>query len=95
LGCGNNQLTSLDVSKNFALTSLSCGDNQLTSLDVSSNRFTYLDCSNNQLTTLKLQQKINIFRVVDKLHCINLDILHCSGNKFDCEALKRKYGIRN
>ena len=35
LYCGSNQLISLDVSKNTALTYLSCNGNQLTSLDVS------------------------------------------------------------
>ena len=35
LGCGENKLTSLDVSKNTALKALNCGSNQLTTLDVS------------------------------------------------------------
>ena len=63
LWCYNNQLTSLDVSKNTALTDLSCSNNQLTSLDVSKNQLTSLDvskntaltelnCSGNQLTSL-------------------------------------------
>ena len=57
LRCDNNQLTSLDVSKNTALTSLNCGNNQLTSLDVSKNTaLTYLDCWNNQLTSLDLSK---------------------------------------
>ena len=37
LYCNNNQLTSLDVTKNTALTSLSCSGNQLSSLDVTKN----------------------------------------------------------
>ena len=37
LMCYSNQLTSLDVSKNTALKSLSVTDNQLTSLDVTNN----------------------------------------------------------
>ncbi|MEA4923553.1 MAG: InlB B-repeat-containing protein [Eubacteriaceae bacterium] len=53
LECYNNQLTSLDVSKNTALTVLKCGKNQLTSLDVSSNTvLETLSCYNNQLTNL-------------------------------------------
>ena len=56
-----HQLTSLDVSKNSALTDLSCWENQLTSLDVSKNTA--------------------------------LTWLSCVGNKFDCDALKSKYGI--
>ena len=47
------QLTSLDVSKNTALTFLRCSGNQLTSLDVSKNTaLTYLWCYENQLTNL-------------------------------------------
>ena len=53
LYCYNNQLTTLDVSNNKALTFLSCYNNQLTTLDVSNNKaLTYLFCGNNQLTTL-------------------------------------------
>ena len=37
LDCSTNQLTSLDVSNNTALTSLWCSGNPLTSLDVSNN----------------------------------------------------------
>ena len=37
LDCADDQLTSLDVSKNMALTTLYCGNNKLTSLDVSTN----------------------------------------------------------
>ena len=51
--CYNNQLTSLDVSHNTALTQLACSNNQLTSLDVSHNTaLTWLWCYNNQLTSL-------------------------------------------
>ena len=53
LYCNNNQLTSLDVTKNTALTELHCGYNQLTSLDVTKNTaLTSLDCRGNQLSSL-------------------------------------------
>ena len=53
LYCDFNQLTSLDVSNNFALTALFCANNQLTSLDVSNNTdLTELGCFDNQLTSL-------------------------------------------
>jgi len=46
LDCSTNQLTSLDVSNNTALTSLWCAENQLTSLDVSHNTaLAGLNCS--------------------------------------------------
>ena len=57
LNCSNNQLTSLDVSKNTALKTLNCYDNQLTSLDVSKNTaLTSLDCNNNKLTSLDVSK---------------------------------------
>ena len=57
LNCRNNQLTSLDVSKNTALTSLGCESNQLTSLDVSKNiALTDLFCYDNQLTSLDVSK---------------------------------------
>ena len=55
LACGENQLTSLDLSNNTALTELYCPVNQLTSLDLSNNTaLTELSCSDNQLTSLDL-----------------------------------------
>ncbi len=73
LNCFDNQLTSLDVSKNTALTYLDCYNNQLTSLDVSKNTaLTYLDCDNNQLTSLDISNtntdnltcRDNIYQIV-------------------------------
>ena len=90
LFCYNNQLTTLDVSKNTALTTLWCYSNQLTALDVSKNTaLTYLDCYNNQLTTLDVSNT-----ALTTLYCSNnqltaLDIsknttltqLSCSSNQ--------------
>ena len=90
LFCYNNQLTTLDVSKNTALTTLWCYNNQLTALDVSKNTaLTYLDCYNNQLTTLDVSNT-----ALTTLYCSNnqltaLDIsknttltqLSCSSNQ--------------
>lgn len=57
LNCNYNNLTSLDVSKNTALTALVCDHNQLTSLDVSKNiAITYLYCDSNQLTSLDVSK---------------------------------------
>ena len=83
LECGNNQLTSLDVSQNTALSYLDCRYNQLTSLNVSGTSFLkYLYCQNNQLTSLDVSQNTALTR------------LYCNGNKFDCEALKNKYKLK-
>ena len=57
LNCESNQLTTLDVSKNKALTYLDCGDNKLTTLDVSKNTaLTELISFKNQLTTLDVSK---------------------------------------
>ena len=66
--CQNNQLTSLDVSKNTALEELDCGDNQLTSLDVSANTaLKQLYCMNNPLTALDVSKNTSL----TDLNCIN------------------------
>lgn len=53
LDCRENQLTSLDLSKNVALEELNCGLNCLTSLDLSHNTaLKTLGCECNQITAL-------------------------------------------
>ncbi|MDR7209237.1 T9SS type B sorting domain-containing protein [Flavobacterium piscis] len=53
LQCSDNQLTSLDVTKNTALIVLDCQVNSISSLDVTKNTaLTTLNCSQNQLTSL-------------------------------------------
>ena len=50
-------MTSLDVSKNTALTDLNCSNNELTALDVSKNTaLTVLRSNHNQLTTLDVSK---------------------------------------
>jgi len=57
LYCADNGITSLDLSKNTALTQLYCVSNQLTRLDLSNNTaLTTLRCSGNQLTSLDLSK---------------------------------------
>ena len=57
LNCSENQLTSLDLSKNTALTKLYCQGCFTTSLNVSNNtKLTKLDCSYNRLTKLDLSK---------------------------------------
>ena len=71
LNCSDNQLTSLDVSKNTALKYLYCFNNKLTSLDVSKNTALFrLDCYNNQLTSLDISKNNT-----------NLIYLYCHKNK--------------
>ena len=91
LDCSVNQLTSLDVSQNTALTGLNCGSNIiLTSIDVSgANSLTILDCSSNQLTSLDVSQNtalIDLFCYNNQLTSLDvsqntaLTGLYCSVN---------------
>ncbi|MBO4476711.1 MAG: leucine-rich repeat domain-containing protein [Lachnospiraceae bacterium] len=83
-------LTSLDLSKNQALTSLSISDTALKSLILGNNpKLTYIYCSRNQLTTLDVSGLANL----KTIYCSNnsltklnvsknkeLENLFCSGN---------------
>jgi len=71
LYCQNNQLTSLDLSNNTALTEMMCYNNQLTSLDLSNNTaLTHLSCGNNQLSSLDLSNNTTA-----------LQLLYCNNNQ--------------
>ena len=66
LDCGNNLLSTLDVSKNTKLTYLDCSVNQLSSLDMSQNtKLRELACPYNQLSSLDMSQNIEL----TKLYC--------------------------
>ena len=91
LECSLNQLTSLDVSYNPALTWLHCDENQLTSLDVSQNRaLELLSCYKNQLTSLDVRQNTaletltcnkNQLTSLDVSQNRALEILSCDDNQ--------------
>ncbi len=89
LRCGENQLTTLDVSNNTALTMLNCRYNQLTSLDVSNNTaLEDLDCSYNQLTSLVLNNALtwlscqfNQLTTLDVSNNTALIYLYCRNNQ--------------
>ena len=67
LNCGNNELTSLDISRNTALNMLYCDRNQLTSLNVSNNTaLAVLSCGGNQLTTLDVSNNTELTKLVCK-----------------------------
>ena len=97
LRCGNNQLTSLDVSKNTALTALFCYNNQLTSLDVSKNTaLTWLECYFNQLTSLDVSEctaLIGLYCYENQLTSLDvskntaLTVLPCFSNQIKGEAM--------
>ena len=90
LACNNNQLTSLDVSKNTALTRLACVNNQLTSLDVGGcTALAYLDCGKNELTNLD----VNKNTVLTYLHCNHNQLTNLNVSK--CTALVDLYCYSN
>ena len=107
LQCRDNQLTSLDVSKNTALKELYCYSNQLTSLDVSKNTaLTDLECYLNQLTSLdvsnctiltELSCHSNQLTSLNVSNCTALTSLSCSSNQLtslnvsNCTALTYLY----
>ena len=104
LNCYNNQLTTLDVSKNTELTYLYCGYNNLTTLDVSKNtELTCLYCEYNNLTTLDVSKNT----ALKYLHCYNnqlttLDVskntaliyLYCSGNQLTTLDVSKNTALR-
>ena len=62
--CYNNQLTSLDLSKNTALTTLNCSYNKLAALDVSKNtNLKDLICSENKLERLNVSANTALTRL--------------------------------
>ena len=64
--CRNNQLNTLDISQNLALTDLQCEQNLLSSLDVSENTLLRnIRCFSNQLTSLDISQNT----VLTNLNC--------------------------
>ncbi len=85
------QLTSLDISRNPALTELRCGINRLTSLDVSHNpALVHLECDFNELTDLDLSRNPalkdlqcgnNRLTSLDLSHNPALKGLRCSANQ--------------
>ncbi len=71
LGCWNNCLTELNVSKNLALEELDCDGNDLRALDLSNNKaLISLSCSNTLLTSLDLSGNDNLTSLsIMNLHC--------------------------
>ncbi|MBC1378507.1 LapB repeat-containing protein [Listeria innocua] len=76
LNLDDNQLKSIDVSKNLALEELTCDNNELTQLDVSQNTaLEYLYCPRNQLTKLDVSKNSALrYLACDVNQLTNLDI---------------------
>ncbi|MBA4319754.1 MAG: hypothetical protein C0412_15245 [Flavobacterium sp.] len=79
LNCQNCNLTSLDLSKNIALTELICENNKLTSLNVAGCvNLKTINCNGNPFTNLDFTKTINL----ETLYCkgLNLNVLDLNTN---------------
>ena len=104
LGCWDNQLTELDVSKNSVLTRLACDNNQLTELDVSKNyALTGLGCNNNKLTKLDVSKNYSLtilncgdnpLTELDVNKNIVLASLFCYNNQLEKLDVKGAFSLR-
>ncbi|MBO7650296.1 MAG: InlB B-repeat-containing protein [Lachnospiraceae bacterium] len=91
LFCNDNQLTSIDVSKNLSLTNLDCSKNCLTTLNISNNQSLIgLECGDNQLTSLVVRPLIHLewlgcennqLSTLDLSQNTELSGLYCYGNR--------------
>ena len=54
LDCHGNKLTSLDLAKNTALTTLDCGENAIATIYLGTEKLVSLDCANNALTSINV-----------------------------------------
>ena len=91
LDCEDNELTTLDISKNTALVKLYCGMNYLTSLDITNNvALKRLLCYDNELTSLDVSKNTaltyldceeNKITALDISMCTELESLTCGYNE--------------
>ena len=105
LECSLNQLTSLDVSYNPALTWLHCDENQLTSLDVRQNRaLELLSCYKNQLTSLDVRQNTALETLTSNKNQLTsldvrqnraLEILSCDDNRLTSLDVSQNRALKN
>ena len=91
LDCEDNELTTLDISKNTALVKLYCSMNYLTSLDITNNvALKCLSCYDNELTSLDVSKNTaltfldceeNMITALDVSMCTELESLTCGYNE--------------
>ena len=91
LDCEDNELTTLDISKNTALVKLYCSMNYLTSLDITNNvALKCLSCYDNELTSLDVSKNTaltfldceeNKITALDISKCTELKSLTCGDNE--------------
>lgn len=89
LYCQRNQLTSLDVSKNLALTNLECETNQFTALDLSQNvNLKVIGCAQNNLSELDVSQNL----LLEAIWCADNNI---SELNLEVNTKLKVYGLFN
>ena len=103
LYCNYNELTSLDVSQNTALTYLGFSYNQLTSLDVTNNTALIdLWCSNNQLKEIDVSKNTflksltfngNKLTEIDLSENTSLTLLYCDDNQLSSLDLSKNTSL--
>ena len=97
LWCCDNQLTTLNITENAALTDLRCNNNLLRSLNTMKNTvLTYLDCGKNRLTALDISKNTalteldcanNLLTVLDVSANQKLTSVNCSRNQIEGSAM--------
>lgn len=103
LSCMSNKLSTIDLSKNIALTYLNAGYNNLTSLDLSTNiNLENLSISYNSLTTLDVSKNINLEYFVCSSNSISdlnlsknikLSLFWCKSNKLSSLDLSKNVAL--
>lgn len=103
LNCSDNNLSSLDVSRNTNLTELYFMRNNLSSLDISSNvNLRALDCKINNITSLNVNENpdltsldcsFNNISSLDVSQNVNLKYLNCSGNSISSLNVSRNLDL--
>ena len=103
LYCNNNQITSLDMSKNTVLEYLDCYNNQITSLDMSKNTaLRRLNCNDNQLTSLNVSGCTALYSLscsnnqltsLDVSECTALGELYCNNNQLTTIDLSKNKAL--
>jgi len=98
LVCNANELTTIDISKNIALTELYCNNNLITTLDVSKNiNLSYLACFDNQIAVLDVSKNLllktlsarnNKIAALDLSKNVLLETLICKDNVLTSLNLK-------
>jgi gliding motility-associated-like protein len=89
--CGNNNLKSLDLSKNTSLMYLDCDSNQLNNLNISKNlNLKQLGCNTNQLTSIDISKNLaltglgcsyNQLKTIDISKNTVLSSFYCTNNQ--------------